>query len=257
MRKFSMALVMAGALALLCSAVTAQEQEKKKRQGPPGGGFGFGGPGFLLRNDSVQKELKVSDDQKTKLKEAVEKVREDHKGDFAKLQDVPEDQRMEKAGEIMRAQAKDYYKAAAGVLDDKQIKRLKQIDIQQQGTRALSDPDIQKGLKITDEQKKKILAISEEQGKKMRELFGGGFNEETRKKMADLRKETEDKVNAVLTDDQKKTLKEMKGEPFEIKFERRPGGGAGGDRRTGGRGFGRRGAPAKKTETKPADKTDK
>jgi hypothetical protein len=43
-------------------------------------------------------------------------------------------------------------------------------------------------------------------------------------KMAALRKETMDKVTSVLTEDQKKTWKEMTGQPFEIKFEAPQGG---------------------------------
>lgn len=41
-------------------------------------------------------------------------------------------------------------------------------------------------------------------------------------KLQALRKEALEKVVASLTDDQKKSWKELTGEPFEIKFERRP-----------------------------------
>ena len=54
----------------------------------------------------------------------------------------------------------------------------------------------------------------------MQSIFsGGGDPQENRKKMQTLQKETMEKVSAVLTDDQKKTWKEMTGEPFEVKFE--------------------------------------
>ena len=41
-------------------------------------------------------------------------------------------------------------------------------------------------------------------------------------KIAALRKESVQKVVDVLSADQKKTWKEMTGEPFEVKFETRP-----------------------------------
>jgi hypothetical protein len=41
-------------------------------------------------------------------------------------------------------------------------------------------------------------------------------------KMTALRKERLDKALATLTDDQKKTWKELTGEPYEVKFEPRP-----------------------------------
>ena len=54
--------------------------------------------------------------------------------------------------------------------------------------------------------------------------------------MADLQKETKEKIDAVLTPDQKKAWKDMTGEPFEVQFGR-PGGGAGaaGERQPGQR----------------------
>ena len=81
---------------------------------------------------------------------------------------------------------------------------------------------MQEKLKLTDEQKGKIKDINEESGKKMRELFQGGFGEETQKKLADLRKDSMEKASGVLTADQKKSWQEMTGKPFEVKFERRP-----------------------------------
>ena len=85
------------------------------------------------------------------------------------------------------------------------------------------NPEIQDKLKLTNEQKEKVKTINQEAGEKMRDLFQGGFSEETAKKMAELRKETMDKATGVLSDDQKKTWKEMTGKPFEFRFGgRRP-----------------------------------
>src|SRR5262245_27735891 len=72
-----------------------------------GGGFGGGGGGntdplALLRNDSVKKELGLTEDQTAKLPDAVRK-------------------------------------ALADVLDAKQQKRLREIELQQKGTNALAD----------------------------------------------------------------------------------------------------------------------
>ena len=43
------------------------------------------------------------------------------------------------------------------------------------------------------------------------------------KKIADLRKQATEKAVAVLTDEQKKSWKDLIGEPFEVKFEPPPG----------------------------------
>jgi len=196
----------------LASAVQAQRQ----RPGGFGGGMGVGG---LLQNESVQKELNITDEQKTKLKDALTKVRDDHKDDAAKIRD--RETAREERQKLMKAINDDVNKAVSGILDAKQTKRLKQINLQVQGAFAFANPEVQAKLKLTDEQKGKIKDISEEAGKKMRELFQGGFNEETQKKLAEQRKDTLEKISGVLTAEQKKTWQEMTGKPFEIKFERR------------------------------------
>src|SRR5215472_6741883 len=117
-------------------------------------GRGFG-PGAMLQNESVQKELKLTDEQKTKLREALEKVRDNHKDDLAKLRDLSNEERQK----LLRTVAEESQKAIAGVLDEKQMKRFKQIGWQASGANALNDPDVQKTLKLSDEQKKKLQDI--------------------------------------------------------------------------------------------------
>src|SRR5581483_10614907 len=52
-----------------------------------GGGFGQGAQtvGTLVTNTSVKEELKVSEDQQKKIKEAIDKLHEDLKDDYAKV----------------------------------------------------------------------------------------------------------------------------------------------------------------------------
>ncbi|MFD2288429.1 hypothetical protein GJU39_04020 [Pedobacter petrophilus] len=63
-------------------------------------------------------------------------------------------------------------------------------------------------LKLSDEQKTKLTTVFTEQAesmKKMREEMQGGDREAMREKMQKFRADNDVKVNAVLTDDQKKT----------------------------------------------------
>jgi hypothetical protein len=181
-------------------------------------GGGMFGPGGMLMAPAVQKELKLTDDQISKLKDALGKVREDHKGDFEKIRDMSAEERQK----LMRSIGEETQKAIDGVLDAKQKKRFQQLQWQASGPDALGDPKLQKELKLSDEQKKKVATILEDSAKKRRELFQGGFNETTMEKMQALRKDAEEQANKVLTEEQRKTLKELKGETFNFP---RPGGG--------------------------------
>ena len=159
-----------------------------------GGRGGFGGKGgganqdayTLLRNDQVKKELGVSEEQVEKIPAAV-------------------------------------MKALGSVLDDKQMKRLRQIELQQRGTQAFLDASVQKDLKITPEQTGNIKTILDDSRKEQAEAFkeaqgGGGFGA-VQEKLAELRKETNEKVQAVLTSDQRKAYKQLLGEEFKMQFK--------------------------------------
>jgi Spy/CpxP family protein refolding chaperone len=206
----------------------------------PGGGGRFGG-GSLLDNQSVQKELKLTDDQIKKVKEITQSVRDKHKEELDALGKQGPQADREKRQELFRTIREETNKALVDVLKPEQSKRFKEITLKQRGAQAFNDEEVQKTLNLTDEQKDKIKTINEDASKEMRELFprrggagGGGARpdpaafEEMRKKMAALNKETMEKATAVLTDDQKKAWKDLVGAPFEIKFEPpqgRPGGG--------------------------------
>ena len=159
-----------------------------------GGGFGGFGPGQdpagLLRRPDVRKELKVTDEQLEKVPDAV-------------------------------------MKALADVLSPDQVKRLKQIDLQVKGYRALNEPKVQMELKMSSEQKDNLKIILDDSDKEIKEVMkeaqgGGGFGG-LREKMTTLRKETQDKAMGVLNADQKRAWQDMIGEEF--KMEQFPGGG--------------------------------
>src|SRR5215813_13291428 len=80
------------------------------------------GPGMLLTNGSVQKELKMDKDQAEKATQAVTKFREDHKDELDKLRD-PNASREERA-EVMKKVSEASQKMLADVLKPEQRKRL-------------------------------------------------------------------------------------------------------------------------------------
>ncbi len=204
------------------------------------GGFTRGGDSSLglLRSDEVQKELELTDEQKADIT----KILEESRGDRPQInfRDLSEEQRREKFAE-MREQAQkraaETMTKVEGVLLPPQVKRLKQIGIQARGLRALSDDDVAKTLKLTDDQQKEIAAANEKSAEQMRELFQGGNREGAREKLTALRKQTEETILGVLTADQKKEFDNLKGEAFELPQRTFGRGGQGG--RQGGRDGGR------------------
>jgi hypothetical protein len=215
----------------LLLAVPAFAQQRQRGQGQGRGGRGGGGYGALISIEAVQKELKLDGDQVEKATAAVREVREKHADDFAKLQDLDQQERREKMMGLTKTVNDETVKSLDGILKHDQVKRLKQIELQnrQGGIGAFNDPDVQKALKLTDEQKEKIKTIAADAGEEQRGLRqqgAGADRAEMAKKAAALRKHTMEKVMAVLDDNQKTTWKEMTGAPFEVQMQ-------GGGRRRG------------------------
>jgi len=214
--------------ALAFGLVAALSSSAMAQGGRGGFGMGQGGPVFLLSNASVQKELKLDTAQVEKVTELGTKTREKMAGLREQLTDLQGQERMTKQQELMKPINEEAMKTAATILKPEQVKRLTQIELQQRGAMALSDPAIAKKLDITDEQTakvKKILADQQSEMGEIRQAAGNDFAS-MMPKITALRKETNTKVMALMTEDQKKTWKEMTGEPFEI--VQQPGGGRGG-----------------------------
>jgi hypothetical protein len=229
MRMFCKAALTVAAVALLAAPALAQRQGR--------GGFGFGGgmgqagPATLLANKSVQEELKLTTDEVAKVSAPGKTLSEKRRSMFADLQGATQEQRTEKMKELTdaaKAADEDALKIAKDTLKPDQMKRFGQIEIQVKGDAAFIDEGVQKTLAITDPEKEQIKTIREEAATKMRELRPAGGqggqgrgqgNQETLTKIQALRKETVEKVVAVLTDSQKAQWKEMVGSSFEYKPE--------------------------------------
>jgi hypothetical protein len=189
-----------------------------------GRGFGRGGGslGTLLGNASVQKELKLDDQQIEKAREVADKAREKRQEMREALQGLEGEELQNKRRELTKEQNESTLKEAAAFLKPEQITRLKQISYQQQGIMAFSDPEVAKKLNLTDSQKSDLQEISKELDEKRptREDFQDD-REAAMKKMQELNKEALAKAESKLNDEQQKTWKELIGAPFTIVYEPR------------------------------------
>lgn len=228
-------LAIVGALCL----VTVAGAQQQRRGGGGGGGFGggrMGMPGMdtlmLLRQEAVQKELKLSADQTTKLTEIATNAMSEMQEIFSGLQDLSPEERREQMQELRgeaEAKAKEIRGKVDGVLDAAQKDRLKQLSIQRRGAfGALQDPEVAAALKLTADQKSKLEAMVAEmrpgRGPGGGGGGGGGDREAMRERFQAMQKERNDKALGILTAEQKAELEKMQG----AKFEFPAGGGRGG-----------------------------
>jgi len=213
-------------------------------QAQPGRGFGGGGGvAQIVRSKAVQEDLKMTDEQVTKVgewaKEFFPKSMEIMKdkgvevggkggkgGGFAKL--TPE--QMEKMAAANAEISKVAYKELGDILKKEQVDRLKQIDRQNMAVNAFTNEEVVDALKLTDSQKTSIKGLATDLGKDSAEIrseagFGKGGGKgmfdpekmaEMNKKIQKVQKEYTGKAVDLLTDDQKKTWKTLIGAEFDL-----------------------------------------
>ena len=209
-RSLLAAACLAATLLVTLSATDASAQ-------PPGGrGRGMGGMmshASLLRQEPVQADIGLSADLKKKI--ASELPERGPGGGGGNPRDMSDEQR-QKWMEERRARNTEDDKKIAGLLDTKQLARLKQIRVQALGAGVLMDESIAKELSVTDDQVTKLQSAMRD----MRQGGGAGNPGEMRAKMTA-------KAMEILDADQKAKLEALKGPAFDVsKLQMRgPGGG--------------------------------
>jgi hypothetical protein len=207
-------------------------------QGAMMGGLG------LLRIPEVQAELKMTQPQIAKLDDAQQTVRQAMQEAFQGGRQSMSPEELEKA---MAKVQEIQLKAVSDILDQNQLKRFKQLELQRAGASALLQPAVAKELGLTDEQKAKLRELRQQQMNEMRSMFqnAGGMRNMTQeerqqrmKQMQDLRKKNDEAMLNVLTAEQKAKWTSMVGKPFKFpemgpgvfggRQRNRPGGGPGG-----------------------------
>jgi len=193
----------------------------------PGPGGMMGGvtvsPIMILLAPSVQKEVKLNEEQKTKVysyaKTATQKQREMMQAvAFGGGNANP--QMMMQAGMQIRHELDQ---GLAKILEPKQKERLDQIVLQAEGPLAVARPEIADKVGLNDEQQEYVQRIMMEM---RRNLFmsvrqgaaNGQFNPGQMKSLtAQLRAGAVQEVGKILDRKQKNTFNKMLGEPFDMK----------------------------------------
>lgn len=187
-----------------------------------GGGWGrmFQLPAVTLAQlDAVQEDLKLSDEQKKQVAELNEKLNEERQELFQSGQGGDREQFREKWTKFNADAANSFNE----ILDDAQEQRAQEIFIQVNGPSVLVQESVSEPLKISEEQQEQlqeVLAASRE------EFMGAGLRdmerEEATKKMAELSASRDEKLLAVLNDDQRAQFEKMQGAKIEIDLSELP-----------------------------------
>ncbi len=233
------------AIALTATSITEAQEQNRQQGRQRGGSSRFGGRGrttnklSLVAIEAVQKEIKITEEQKASIKELTDLYRNEQREVFRSFRDLSEEERTKKLEEFQKS-TEETIGLLDEVLEEGQTKRLDQIILQSRGIRALRDEKITKKLGVSKEQLAKLKSTFDAEEAKQRKRGEEGRKQftalrelpedERRKKFAELReqftkqreeaekerKKFDTGVLALLTDEQKKKFESMKGAKFDI-----------------------------------------
>lgn len=196
----------------------------------PGMGFGRGfgmGSGFgLLMMPEVQKEIGLTEQQIQQIQQLMMEQREQMQALMQQMRDATPEQRQK----LMEQATQKWDQGMSKILQPAQKARLRELQLQAEGSMALMRPDVAKELNLSEEQKKKISSIMEQYRQKQMQLWqqGAGPNVDRQamfQQIQQLRQQMDKELVAVLTAQQQEQWKKMLGKPFQ--FPRGPFGGPG------------------------------
>ena len=224
------------ACAVLVGSCFAQGQGGRQR-----GRNGFNSLTSIARRADVQTELKVTDDQKTKL-EALAPARGGGRNGgggggngggagagAAGAGAAGGAGRTAPDPAAMAARREAEKKALAEILNPDQMKRLQELLIQREGDRAIASEEVQTALGFSDDQKSKVKALQEKMMSAQRDMMekvrnGDMDRQAMRDAMTANNKTMGEELHKILTSDQADKLKAMGGAPFKFE-DPTPGGG--------------------------------
>lgn len=183
----------------------------------------------LLNMPEVQKELNLDSDLLEKVKAFAEASQAKIREEVQNIQDQglsEADTRAEMTALTDQLYAKDSEELAKIISAD-QMKRFKQLLLQQQGLSAVTRKEVAEAIGLKEDAraalKKTLDEMSAAAREKMQELFQSGDRDEIQKIMAENRKKVDDTVLEALDDSQEAKFKELKGPEFKFPEPQAPG----------------------------------
>ena len=224
--KLSVLMIAMTLAAGFATTVVAQAAEGSRRG--PGGGPSRSSLIGLLRIEQVQKELKLNDEQLVKVREVGETLGTEMREQYAAVREIQDrEQQRAKMNELRDQVDSKAREKLHDILTREQMMRLYQIRMQVRSViDSLENRYVAGRLNLTDDQKAKLAEVGKEVQAKMSELYGTmrDASEEQRseifQKLRSIRSEGDAKALGVLTEEQKKSFEEMKGEKIELEMGR-------------------------------------
>jgi hypothetical protein len=179
----------------------------------------------LLEREAVREELGFTPEQTTAIGRLIRDVRHRNRKRLAAVKELDQRKRQSEFRKLMIEVAGSAIQRIdkAKLLTDEQKKRLRQIVWQERGCQAFLDPRLRNALDLTVTQEKRIMAILQKADRRARALRRNGPADATgqlRARVAAVRRATLRRTLGVLSDEQRRRWRRLRGKPFATHADR-------------------------------------
>jgi hypothetical protein len=185
---------------------------------PTGSFYPFGIPKAapLFQYSNVRKELNLTDPQFNQLNQSFGQLNTRFAEEFALFQNLDPEQRAVKLQELRRNFNEQFLKSAGGLLNEQQVNRLRQLELQNFGLSVFAEPNFPTQFNLTVQQRERIAALQNQANKSLQEittLSSTNLDDALRRYQA-WRQATQTELNNILTEQQRRMWAQMTGSPF-------------------------------------------
>jgi Spy/CpxP family protein refolding chaperone len=185
----------------------------------------------LLQTEPIKKELSLTAEQTTKLKQIDQEFRSDVSKiaegvQWKELTPEQQEQKLKELTQKMDKETQETRQKVGQVLSPAQSTRAKQIFLQTYGWGVLTQNDFSSELKITTDQQKQLDELRDQLLQKMKTNWEVPDTNDpkqreqiiarNRKRLDQIIKESNEQALTVLTPEQKKNLETLKGKKFQL-----------------------------------------
>ena len=177
----------------------------------------FGVP--LYQNSDVRRSLNLTDSQIRQLSSNNPQFLQQLQNQLGRLSSLPASERAAELQNIQTGSQQEFWRSASGVFTPEQTQRYRQLEYQYQGPAAFSNPEVRSRLNLTNDQAQRLQALHEQNTHWM-QMFQepGGSGQDAAARYSDYRQQLNEKTNAILTLDQRRTWQQMTGDPYDFRL---------------------------------------
>jgi hypothetical protein len=177
----------------------------------------------------AQRQLNLTRDQMGRLGEADVRLRQGLKSALRDTVQLSRAAAAVRSDELLLKYNSDLMHGVAQILDARQMERYRQLSRASEGLLTFTDPDVVRGLKLTEKQQQRLNELKEQTDTKLDDLVKQAGTEvpATLAKAGELRREAMAQVGQILEPAQKDSFAKMTGYKFAAKKAERAGGAGG------------------------------